>query len=143
MSNPFGLSEISHYGSMQRVGGKAAGFINKKFFHPSSLRNQEKLWKAQTEDARIRRQEKELNNQREEERQVEELRKQMYLSGQSGSPGGAFAASALSVAEKPSGRQATEQKEAADEFKRRKALLRADKAAAAVDGAVDVDAEPA
>ena len=36
-----GLSEISHFGSFQRVGGKAGGFINKKFFHPSSLRNQD------------------------------------------------------------------------------------------------------
>jgi hypothetical protein len=25
---------------MRNVGGKAGGFINKKFFHPSSLRNQ-------------------------------------------------------------------------------------------------------
>ena len=28
-------------GSMRNVGGKAGGFINKKFFHPSSLRNQD------------------------------------------------------------------------------------------------------
>ena len=69
--NPMGLSEISHFGTFQRVGGKvvilcsqlvglrsfrsiqlaaassqAGGFINKKFFHPSSIRNQERLWKA-------------------------------------------------------------------------------------------------
>ena len=25
---------------------QAGGFINKKFFHPSSIRNQERLWKA-------------------------------------------------------------------------------------------------
>ena len=25
---------------------EAGGFINKKFFHPSTMRNQEKLWKA-------------------------------------------------------------------------------------------------
>eukprot|EP00929_Paragymnodinium_shiwhaense_P009041 TRINITY_DN113071_c0_g1_i1.p1 TRINITY_DN113071_c0_g1~~TRINITY_DN113071_c0_g1_i1.p1 ORF type:complete len:316 (+),score=93.16 TRINITY_DN113071_c0_g1_i1:111-1058(+) len=81
-SNPFGLSEINHYGSMQRVGGKAAGFINKKFFHPSSLRNQEKLWKAETEEARERQRQKNAEKQREEERKVEELRKQMYLAGQ-------------------------------------------------------------
>lgn len=80
--NPYGLSEISHYGSMRNVGGKAGGFINKKFFHPSTLRNQEKLWKAQTEDEREFRKQQELQKRRDEERQVEELRKQMYLSGQ-------------------------------------------------------------
>eukprot|EP00927_Polykrikos_kofoidii_P028500 TRINITY_DN24873_c0_g1_i1.p1 TRINITY_DN24873_c0_g1~~TRINITY_DN24873_c0_g1_i1.p1 ORF type:complete len:315 (-),score=67.70 TRINITY_DN24873_c0_g1_i1:139-1083(-) len=80
--NPFGLSEISHYGSMQRVGGKAGGFINKKFFHPSSLRNQEKLWKAQTEHFRMQRQQEDLEKQRDEERKVETLRKQMYMAGQ-------------------------------------------------------------
>ena len=77
-----GLSEISHFGTFQRVGGKAGGFINKKFFHPSTLRNQEKLWKAQTEEEREARKQQELQKRRDEERQVEELRKQMYLSGQ-------------------------------------------------------------
>mmetsp|Transcript_33757 Transcript_33757/g.75806 ORF Transcript_33757/g.75806 Transcript_33757/m.75806 type:complete len:318 (-) Transcript_33757:90-1043(-) len=80
--NPMGLSEISHFGSFQRVGGKAGGFINKKFFHPSSIRNQERLWKAQTEDDRETRKQQEMQKRRDEERQVEELRKQMYLSGQ-------------------------------------------------------------
>lgn len=82
--NPFGLAEISHYGGMQRVGGKAGGFINKKFFHPSSLRNQEKLWKAQTADAMENARQRDREKQREEERKVEQLRKDMYLAGQSG-----------------------------------------------------------
>jgi len=85
--NPFGLSEISHYGIMRNVGGKAGGFINKKFFHPSSIRNQEKLWKAQTADAVDRRKQDDREKQREEERKVEALRKEMYLAGQASHPG--------------------------------------------------------
>jgi len=77
-----GLAGISHYGTMQRVGGKAAGFINKKFFHPSSLRNQEKLWLALTADEAERKKQDEMDKRRDEEKQVEELRKQMYLAGQ-------------------------------------------------------------
>lgn len=80
--NPMGLAGISHYGTMQRVGGKAAGFINKKFFHPSSLRNQEKLWVALTADEAERKKQDEMDKRRDEEKQVEELRKQMYLAGQ-------------------------------------------------------------
>merc|ERR1712129_492371 len=64
------------------MGGKAGGFINKKFFHPSTLRNQEKLWKAQTEDERERKKQSELEKRRDEERQIEMLRKEMYLAGQ-------------------------------------------------------------
>jgi len=80
--NPYGLSEISHFGSFQRVGGKAGGFISKKFFHPSTLRNQEKLWKAQTLDEREQKRQIELERRRDEERQIESLRKEMYMVGQ-------------------------------------------------------------
>eukprot|EP00913_Durusdinium_trenchii_P018430 g17314.t1 len=75
--NPYGLSEISHYGSMRNVGGKAGGFINKKFFHPSSLRNQERLWKAITADAVEKRKQDDLEKAREEERKVDALRKEI------------------------------------------------------------------
>ena len=51
---------------------EAGGFINKKFFHPSTLRNQEKLWKAQTEDEREFRKQQELQKRRDEERQASE-----------------------------------------------------------------------
>merc|ERR1712039_331441 len=47
-----------------------------------SMRNQEKLWKAQTADATQRKKEDEMDKRREEEMQVEALRKQMYLHGQ-------------------------------------------------------------
>eukprot|EP00406_Dinophysis_acuminata_P065467 CAMPEP_0179287550 /NCGR_PEP_ID=MMETSP0797-20121207/40324_1 /TAXON_ID=47934 /ORGANISM="Dinophysis acuminata, Strain DAEP01" /LENGTH=122 /DNA_ID=CAMNT_0020996487 /DNA_START=59 /DNA_END=423 /DNA_ORIENTATION=- len=118
--NPFGLAELSHYGTMQRVGGKAASFINKKFFHPSSMRNQEKLWKAQTEDARERMKQVQLEQQRSEERQVEELRKQMYLHGQ-----GKSANEILSAASSDggmsglSGKEKSERRAALEEFRRR------------------------
>lgn len=124
--NPFGLSEISHYGSMQRVGGKAGGFINKKFFHPSSLRNQEKLWKAQTEHAREERQQAQLEKQREEERAVEALKKQMYLQGRGTSSTTDFASSSsLGVEVEPMGaKQKKEQRESHHEFRKRKAILK-------------------
>lgn len=133
--NSYGLGEISHFGSFQRVGGKAGGFINKKFFHPSSLRNQEKLWMAMSADERERKKDDEMNKRRDEERQVEELRKQMYLSGQGKASDIALAAAAqaeqntklLSMSEK------TEQKEAIDEQKRRKAMLRKERERSARD----------
>mmetsp|Transcript_48993 Transcript_48993/g.88098 ORF Transcript_48993/g.88098 Transcript_48993/m.88098 type:complete len:328 (+) Transcript_48993:84-1067(+) len=123
--NPMGLSEISHFGQFKGVGGKAGGFISKKFFHPSSFRNQEKLWKAQSEDARETKKQQELEKRREEERQVEDLRKQMYLAGQ-GSKGDFLttaaeekaASSHLSVDER------TEQRQAIEEQKKRKAMVR-------------------
>eukprot|EP00747_Dinoflagellata_sp_TGD_P164416 gnl/TRDRNA2_/TRDRNA2_184326_c0_seq1.p1 gnl/TRDRNA2_/TRDRNA2_184326_c0~~gnl/TRDRNA2_/TRDRNA2_184326_c0_seq1.p1 ORF type:complete len:334 (+),score=101.49 gnl/TRDRNA2_/TRDRNA2_184326_c0_seq1:124-1125(+) len=119
--NPFGLADISHFGSFQRVGGKAGGFINKKFFHPSTLRNQEKLWKAMTADEQENRRQKEMEKRREEERQVEELRKQMYLSGQ-GSAGDAAAFSASAEGKKI--QLDSEQSAALEEQKRRRAMLK-------------------
>jgi len=111
---------------MQRVGGKAGGFINKKFFHPSSLRNQEKLWKAQTEESQEKRKQAQLEKQREEERQVEQLRKQMYLRGQSNAgdylTSGASASGDLLTELDPAHRK--EAKAAHDEFKRRKVALK-------------------
>lgn len=118
-----GLSEISHFGTFQRVGGKAGGFISKKFFHPSSFRNQEKLWKAQTQDEREKRKQIELEKRREEERQVEELRKQMYLSGQ-GKADFLSTAESSKSAKGQSGTEKSEQRLALEEQKRRKALLK-------------------
>jgi len=136
--NQYGLSEISHFGAFQRVGGKAGGFINKKFFHPSSIRNQEKLWKAQTEDEREARKQAEMQKRRDEERQVEELRKQMYLSGQ-GSGQDAFIAPADEPASS-SGilkKDKHDQKAAHEEFKRRRQMVRMQQAKDAEDGADD------
>eukprot|EP00435_Cladocopium_sp_Y103_P059535 s994_g21.t1 len=117
--NPYGLSEISHYGSMRNVGGKAGGFINKKFFHPSSLRNQEKLWKAITSDAAEKRKQDDLEKAREEERKVDALRKDMYLAGQSKSA--MFTAASASEGKE---RGTLEQIKANRELKRRKELLK-------------------
>ncbi|CAK9024288.1 unnamed protein product [Durusdinium trenchii] len=115
--NPYGLSEISHYGSMRNVGGKAGGFINKKFFHPSSLRNQEKLWKAITADAVEKRKQDDLEKAREEERKVDALRKEMYLAGQSKS-------AMFTAASETAQRGTLEQIKAHRELKRRKELLK-------------------
>lgn len=121
-----GLSEISHFGTFQRVGGKAGGFINKKFFHPSTLRNQEKLWKAQTEEEREMRKQQELEKRRDEERQVEELRKQMYLSGQGKSSDFLSSAAEASAASSHLGNSEKEElKRAIAEQKRRTKLKRA------------------
>lgn len=124
--NTYGLGEISHFGSFQRVGGKAGGFINKKFFHPSSLRNQEKLWMAMSADERERKKEDELSKRREEERQVEDLRKQMYLSGQGKASdlAAATAADAEAMKKSLSMHEKTEQRQQIDEQKRRRALVK-------------------
>lgn len=122
--NPCGLSEISHFGTFQRVGGKAGGFISKKFFHPSSFRNQEKLWKAQTSDERERRKQLELERRRDEERQVEALRKQMYLAGQGKASDFMPSASQDDAPEESSLGKRSEQKSSVDEEKRRRGLLK-------------------
>lgn len=122
--NPFGLSEISHYGSMQRVGGKAAGFINKKFFHPSSLANQEKLWLAISKQDKLDREEKDAECRREEERQVEALKKQMYQRGQAPGAGDSlFLSSASGIASELDSKQKREQRLAFDEQKKRRGML--------------------
>mmetsp|Transcript_82984 Transcript_82984/g.238497 ORF Transcript_82984/g.238497 Transcript_82984/m.238497 type:complete len:289 (+) Transcript_82984:78-944(+) len=127
--NPFGLAELSHFGQMQRVGGKAAGFINKKFFHPSSLANQEKLWKAQTAAATEARKQGQMEKQREEEMQVEALKKQMYLQGQGKNTSDFMKTASIAVAEEPlTGTQKHEQFLSHQEFKRRKSILKQEQA---------------
>lgn len=64
------------------VGSKAGGFIAKKFFHPSSLQNQEKVWKNMEKAKEQEKKEEERQRAREEERQVDELRRQMMMRGQ-------------------------------------------------------------
>lgn len=67
------------------VGSKAGGFIAKKFFHPSSFRNQQKVWDAEQKQLAIQKKQEELERERLEEQQVQELRKQMHaLSGKAG-----------------------------------------------------------
>jgi len=103
---------------MRNVGGKAGGFINKKFFHPSSIRNQERLWKAITADAVEQRKQDDLEKAREEERKVEALRKEMYLTGQCNKE--MFVTASSDAAE----RGTPEQMKAFKELKRRKELLK-------------------
>ncbi|KAF4684744.1 hypothetical protein FOZ60_007346 [Perkinsus olseni] len=74
-----------------RVGHKAGGFIAKKFFHPSNLKNQEKLWLKMEEKRKHERQQEELMKRREEERRVELLREEMYRATGEGGSGAAKA----------------------------------------------------
>jgi hypothetical protein len=63
-----------------RVGHKAGGFISKKFFHPSSFKNQEKLWAAIESQKDQERRQEELMKKRDEERRVELLRQDIAQS---------------------------------------------------------------
>ena len=63
-----------------RVGHKAAGFISKKFFHPSNYKNQELLWQAIEAKKQEEKRQEELQKKREEERRVEDLMKEMKSS---------------------------------------------------------------
>lgn len=116
-----GLSEISHTGQMRQVGGKAAGFIHKKFFHPSSMRNQEKIWQAYEASAGEERKQIELCKRREEELAVERMKKQMYLNGQGSKEDSALFAKDGDNADDE---QLKEAQEAAAEQRRRKAMLK-------------------
>eukprot|EP00746_Dinoflagellata_sp_MGD_P163779 gnl/MRDRNA2_/MRDRNA2_92004_c0_seq1.p1 gnl/MRDRNA2_/MRDRNA2_92004_c0~~gnl/MRDRNA2_/MRDRNA2_92004_c0_seq1.p1 ORF type:complete len:367 (+),score=121.55 gnl/MRDRNA2_/MRDRNA2_92004_c0_seq1:100-1200(+) len=122
-----GLADISHTGRMQRVGGKAAGFINKKFFHPSTLRNQEKIWAAQEEATTYHQKQKLLILRREEERAVEKMRREMILAGQGSDTQSTF----LLADDKeidpntPEGEQFLEAKAFQAEQKRRARMLKA------------------
>jgi hypothetical protein len=60
-----------------RVGHKAAGFISKKFFHPSNYKNQEKLWAAIEAKKEQEKRQEELLQKRQEEQRVEALVKEM------------------------------------------------------------------
>jgi hypothetical protein len=63
-----------------RVGHKAAGFISKKFFHPSNYKNQEKLWAAIEAKKEQEKRQEELLKKREEERRIETLMGEMKSS---------------------------------------------------------------
>lgn len=62
------------------MGSKAGGFIAKKFFHPSSISNQQKVWQAEEREKEKEKAQAELQRQRDEEAAVMELRKQMVMN---------------------------------------------------------------
>merc|ERR1719399_2131982 len=62
------------------LGSKAGGFIAKKFFHPSSYRNQEKLWLANKKKEAEEKMQEQLRLKREDEKRVEDLKKSLYQS---------------------------------------------------------------
>ncbi|CAE7863087.1 cwf25, partial [Symbiodinium sp. KB8] len=51
----------------------ALAFLTKKMWHPSTMENQERVWKARQKDKEEKRKIEELRRQRAEERQMEEL----------------------------------------------------------------------
>ena len=59
-------------GQMRNVGSKAGGFLNNKFFHPSTRRNQEKMWREREKILEAENRDKELARQREKEKAEEE-----------------------------------------------------------------------
>jgi len=79
-----GSHATSTFGKFRsHVGSKAGGFIAKKFFHPSSISNQRKVWQNMEKAKEKDKIEEERQRRREEERQVEELRREMQIRGQS------------------------------------------------------------
>jgi hypothetical protein len=68
-------------GQFQRgLGSKAGGFIAKKFFHPTSHRNMERLWIAERKKAEQDKMQEQMRLKREDEHRVEELRRTLYQS---------------------------------------------------------------
>jgi hypothetical protein len=68
-------------GQFQRgLGSKAGGFIAKKFFHPTSHRNMERLWIAERKKAEQEKVQEQMRAKREDEHRVEELRRTLYQS---------------------------------------------------------------
>lgn len=115
-----------------RVGHKAAGFISKKFFHPSNYKNQEKLWAAIEAKKEEEKRQEELSKKREEERRVELLMREMKTSG-SGSASDIRAGLQMMGASNiniPSDTLTHEEKESIAETKRRLALLQTSAAVA-------------
>jgi len=68
-------------GQFQRgLGSKAGGFIAKKFFHPTSHRNMERLWIAERKKAEQDKMQEQMRLKRDDEQRVEELRRTLYQS---------------------------------------------------------------
>ncbi|OII75842.1 hypothetical protein cand_029260 [Cryptosporidium andersoni] len=60
---------------IQKIGNKAAAFLNHKPFHPGNIRNLEKVWIAEEKQNEIEKKQLELQNKRKKEWEIETLRK--------------------------------------------------------------------
>lgn len=60
---------------MGRIGAKSAAFINHKPFHPGNLQNLEKVWTAEENHKRELKKQEEFLERRNQEQQIEELRR--------------------------------------------------------------------
>lgn len=105
-----------------RVGHKAAGFISKKFFHPSNYKNQEKLWAAIEAKKEEEQRQEELRKKREEERRIEGLMSEMKSAASSSSLHSKKRDSS-SIQEVPTS-QSRQEKEAVEETRKRLAMIR-------------------
>eukprot|EP00921_Rhytidocystis_pertsovi_P004200 GHVQ01007315.1.p1 GENE.GHVQ01007315.1~~GHVQ01007315.1.p1 ORF type:complete len:224 (-),score=58.05 GHVQ01007315.1:460-1131(-) len=59
---------------MGKIGAKSAAFINHKPFHPGNLENLEKVWAAEEKQKQDQHRQKELEERREQEVKIQELR---------------------------------------------------------------------
>ncbi|EEA06931.1 uncharacterized protein CMU_033160 [Cryptosporidium muris RN66] len=60
---------------IQKIGNKAAAFLNHKPFHPGNIRNLEKVWIAEEKQNEIEKKQLELQNKRKKEWEIETLRR--------------------------------------------------------------------
>lgn len=104
------------------MGHKAAGFISKKFFHPSNYKNQEKLWAAIEAKKEEEQRQEELRKKREEERRIEGLMSEMKSAASSSSLPSKKRDSS-SIQEMPTS-HSREEKEAVEETRKRLAMIR-------------------
>lgn len=68
---------------MTRIGAKSAAFINHKPFHPGNIQNLEKVWIAEEEHKRELKKQAEFLERRNQEHQIEELKKALRLKEKS------------------------------------------------------------
>ena len=61
-------------GAQYGMSGKGLAFLNKKGWHPGTLRNQEKVWKAEQSDLLEKKRVQEIRKQYEDERKIQELK---------------------------------------------------------------------
>ncbi|KAL7065974.1 hypothetical protein ACR3K2_35800 [Cryptosporidium serpentis] len=60
---------------IQKIGNKAAAFLNHKPFHPGNIRNLEKVWVAEEKQNEIEKKQLELQNKRKKEWEIETLKR--------------------------------------------------------------------
>ncbi len=106
-----------------RVGHKAGGFISKKFFHPSNMKNQEKLWQAIEAKKTQEKRQEELLKKREDEKRAEGIQNQLSGDLTSYVPSTVFQPSSSSN-DLPKDKRTRLEQEAESQTKKRLAMVR-------------------